>query len=693
MVVRFGSNILSLNVQRQLGRATADLSAVSQRLASGQRINRASDDAAGLAISTTLKANSRIYAQGIRNLNDGISQSNIAESAMASLTLITDRIQELATQAMSSTYGDKQRQSMQQEVTALQSEWNRIVESTSFNGTNLLTGNNTRTVLQGGRGVEGTLAVQFGEAQLAGGLEGYGGRGTTRISTDSAGNQITADGAIPTAISADGRFVAFYSGADNLVEGDTNGTTDAFIKDTVTGVTTRVSTDSAGNQSTGSSIVAAISADGRYVAFYSAASDLVAGDTNGQSDSFIKDTVTGVTTRVSTDSAGSEASGASFVTAISADGRFVAFNSSASNLVAGDTNNQVDSFIKDTVTGITTRVSTDSAGNQAIGANSSVNAISADGRYVAFRSSASNLVAGDTNGLTDSFIKDTLTGVTTRISTDSAGNQATGESFVAAISADGRFVAFYSSASDLVAGDTNGVVDSFIKDTVTGVTTRITTDSSGNEATGGDSVVTGISADGRFVVFSSEADNLVAGDTNLVSDGFIKDTLTGITTRLSIDSAGNEADGASGAGPISADGRFVAILSEATNLVEGDTNGEFDSFVRDLTRTGVQTMSGMVVSNRASAGVTLNLVQRYRDELTSYRSNLGATTSRIAAFTSTLQSARINTLAADSRIADADIAQDAARAVAATIRQQVAASLLGQANLEPQIGLRLLQNI
>jgi flagellin-like hook-associated protein FlgL len=205
--------------------------------------------------------------------------------------------------------------------------------------------------------------------------------------------------------------------------------------------------------------------------------------------------------------------------------------------------------------------------------------------------------------------------------------------------------------------------------------------------------VTGISADGRFVVFSSEADNLVAGDTNLVSDGFIKDTLTGITTRLSIDSAGNEADGASGAGPISADGRFVAILSEATNLVEGDTNGEFDSFVRDLTRTGVQTMSGMVVSNRASAGVTLNLVQRYRDELTSYRSNLGATTSRIAAFTSTLQSARINTLAADSRIADADIAQDAARAVAATIRQQVAASLLGQANLEPQIGLRLLQNI
>ena len=99
-------------------------------------------------------------------------------------------------------------------------------------------------------------------------------------------------------------------------------------------------------------------------------------------------------------------------------------------------------------------------------------------------------------------------------------------------------------------------------------------------------------------------------------------------------------------------------------------------------------MSGMVVSNRISAGVTLNLIQRYRDELTTYRSNLGAT----GAFTSTLQSANINTLAADSRISDADIAQDSATAVATTIRQQVAASLLGQANLAPQIGLKLLQN-
>ncbi len=310
MVVRIGSNILSQTVQRNLARSTADLGTASERLASGQRINKGSDDAAGLAIATSLRTDSRIFAQGIRNLNDGLSFSNIAESAMDSLTFITDRIQELSTQAMSGTFGDTQRQSLQKEVTALQSEWNRIVEGTTFNGRNLLTGADTRTVLQGGKGVDGTLAVQIGEAQLAGGLEGFGGRGTTRISTDSAGNQATGGTSAVTALSADGRYVAFWSQATNLVAGDTNGLTDSFIKDTLTGVTTRISTDSAGNQATGGgSSVRALSAAGRYVAFYSSATNLVAGDTNGVNDSFIKDTLTGITTRITTDSTGSQATG------------------------------------------------------------------------------------------------------------------------------------------------------------------------------------------------------------------------------------------------------------------------------------------------------------------------------------------------------------------------------------------------
>jgi flagellin-like hook-associated protein FlgL len=695
-MIKLGTNILSQKVQRNLGRATTDLSTTSERLASGMRINKASDDAAGLAIAASLNADTRIFTQGIRNLNDGLSAGNIAEGAMEQLGNIILRIEELSTQSANGTYSDKQRDSLQKEATALVAEWNRILESTSFNGRNLLTGD-TRTVLQGGKGSEGTLAVQIGEAQLAGGLEGSGGTGTTRVSTDSAGNEAMGGSSQVTALSADGRYAAFYSAASNLIAGDTNGQTDSFIKDTLTGVITRISTDSSGNQAMGgASFVNAISADGRYVAFESNASNLVAGDTNGQQDSFIKDTVTGVTIRVSTDSAGNQATGGiSSVTAISADGRYIAFNSTATNLVAGDTNGQDDSFIKDIITGVTTRISTDSWGNEATGGFSRATALSADGRYIAFWSAATNLVAGDTNGQRDSFIKDTLTGVTTRISTDSSGNQATGgQSIVTAISADGRYAAFRSSATNLVDGDTNAQQDSFIKDTVTGVTTRISTDSSGNQAMGGGSSVTAISADGRYVAFNSSASNLVAGDTNGQFDSFIKDTITGLTTLISTDSSGNQATGVglnSTVSAISADGRYAALWSNASNFVAGDTNGQTDAFLRDLTKTGVQTLSGVVISNKVSAKVTLDLIQKYRAELIDYRAKIGASTSRISTFVNTLQSSTINYKAASSRITDADITVESSKSVASRIRQEVAASLLSQANQAPQIALSLLR--
>jgi len=171
-VIKFGANILSQTVQRNLGRATLDLSTTSERLASGQRINKASDDAAGLAISASLNVNARIFTQGVRNLNDGLSAVNIAEGAMGELGNIIVRIEELAAQSISETYSDTQRQALQKEATALTAEWNRIVESTSFNGQNLLTGSSTRTVLQGGKGTDGPRAVLVGEGQLAGGIEG-----------------------------------------------------------------------------------------------------------------------------------------------------------------------------------------------------------------------------------------------------------------------------------------------------------------------------------------------------------------------------------------------------------------------------------------------------------------------------------------------------------------------------------------
>ena len=689
-MIKFGANILSQTVQRNLGRATLDLSTTSERLASGQRINKASDDAAGLAISASLNVNARIFTQGVRNLNDGLSVVNIAEGAMGELGNIIVRIEELATQSISETYSDMQRQALQKEATALTAEWNRIVESTSFNGQNLLTGAGTRTVLQGGKGTEATLAVQVGAEQLANGLEGSAG-GTTRVSTDSSGVQGGAYSRVG-GISADGRYIAFASDSTNLVAGDTNGTRDSFIKDTVTGLTTRLSTDSSGVQGNGFSQVLALSADGRYAAFVSTANNLVANDSNGVTDAFVKNLVTGTTTLISTSSSGTQGNGFSTVTAISAAGRYVAFVSDATNLVTGDTNGVRDSFVKDTVTGNTTRISTNSSGNQGDGL-SYARAISADGRYVAFYSAATNLVSGDTNGLLDSFIKDTVSGRTTRISTDSTGGQGNNISYVTALSADGRYAAFHSYADNLVSGDTNGWCDGFIKDTVTGTTTRISTDSIGNQANDL-SYVTALSGDGRFVAFVSNATNLAGTDANgNLGDAFVKDTVSGITTRMSIDSSGTSATGGSAAvKAISFDGRFAALDATATNLVSGDTNGALDVFVRDLTRTGIQQLSGVVVSNSAAAKITLDLAQRYRAELLDYRSKLGATTSRISTFVNTLQSSTINYKAASSRITDADIAEEAAKSIALGIRQQVASSLLGQANQAPQIGLQLLKN-
>ncbi len=173
---------------------------------------------------------------------------------------------------------------------------------------------------------------------------------------------------------------------------------------------------------------------------------------------------------------GSEANDSSLFPAISADGRYVAFTSLASNLVPGDTNGVQDIFVHDRQTGKTTRVSVDSAGSEVNGI-SILPAISADGRYVAFTSFASNLVAGDTNGLTDIFVHDRQTGKTTKVSVDSAGSEANGFSLLPVISADGRFVTFTSFASNLVAGDRNGVQDVFVHDRQTEETARVSADS------------------------------------------------------------------------------------------------------------------------------------------------------------------------------------------------------------------------
>jgi len=400
----------------------------------------------------------------------------------------------------------------------------------------------------------------------------------SRVSVNSAGNEgnLSSDFA---AIIADGRYVAFQSAATDLVTGDTNVVNDIFVRDTVAGTTERISVSSAGAQSDSFAYEPAISGNGRYVAFYSNATNLVAVDANANYDVFLRDRTAGTTVRVSVDSSEAEATGgASEHPAISGDGRYVAFESVATNLVAADNNGVRDVFVRDTVAGTTERVSVDSAEAEATGISVSP-AISADGRYVAFASVAGNLVTGDTNSTYDVFLRDRTAGTTERVSVDSDEGQATGgASWNPAISADGRYVVFESSATDLVVSDTNSASDVFLRDRLLGTTVRVSVDSAGSQADE-DSYSASISLDGRYVSFVSSATSLVSGDTNGLADVFVRDTASGTTVRASVDMAGNEATGGNNANPtISADGRYVAFDSEADNLVTGDTNIAVDVF-------------------------------------------------------------------------------------------------------------------
>ncbi|MCY2993852.1 MAG: hypothetical protein NTY19_39145, partial [Planctomycetota bacterium] len=383
---------------------------------------------------------------------------------------------------------------------------------------------------------------------------------TDLMSIGFAFGQANSDSDTPS-ISADGRYVAFRSDASNLVSGDSNGWADIFVRDMLSHTTSRVSVDTAGTQANGFSEDPSISADGRYVAFRSNASNLVSGDTIGSTDIFVRDTLSNTTSRVSLDTAGNQANNVSLTQSISADGRYVAFMSGASNLVSGDTNFSIDIFVRDTLSNTTSRVSVDTAGTQA-NSDSYTPSISADGRYVAFESQASNLVSGDTNGTRDIFVRDRQSNTTSRVSLDTAGNQANNFSLTQSISADGRYVAFMSGASNLVSGDTNGTPDIFVRDTLSNTTSRVSVDTAGTQANRFRSDSPSISADGRYVAFQSDASNLVSGDTNDSRDIFVRDTLEASTQAVSVgdpllpfQSRYTSADTPS----ISADGRYVAF--------------------------------------------------------------------------------------------------------------------------------------
>jgi Tol biopolymer transport system component len=411
-------------------------------------------------------------------------------------------------------------------------------------------------------------------------------------------------------LSANGRYVAYITTNIDF-QNDTNGASDVVVQDLVTQnfFFASVSSDEVlGNDFSGSLDSPAISADGRFVVFNSFATNLVPGDSNGEPDLFMRDLTAGTTTRISVDSNGNQVPAntieSQFRPAISADGRFVAFQSRAP--LAGPGTGGGNIFVRDVVSGTTTIASANSSG-VAVGGSSP--SISADGRFVAFMSLANNLVSGATNNLDfDIFVHDRLTQTTILASVNSQGQPASGRStsefglesgsFDPVMSADGRYVVFKSSATNLVPNDTNQVADIFRHDLQTRTTTRISVDSNGNQANGSSAIgfnKSAVSADGRYVVFQSFANNLVPGDTNNALDVFVRDTIAGTTTRVSVNSNGEQPLSGfirtqSDSGTISADGSRIVFMSNGKNMNDAGIDTP-EIYLRD-TRSGTTNPNG-----------------------------------------------------------------------------------------------------
>lgn len=401
---------------------------------------------------------------------------------------------------------------------------------------------------------------------------------TVLVSVANGGAQAN-DNSRGYAASGDGRYVVFESSATNLVRGDTNGVSDLFVRDRWTNRTARVSVASDGAQANASSSDAVLSRNGRYVAFRSDASNLVPRDSNEGPDVFVRDRLTGRTTRISMTPKG-QSHGTVHSIAISADGHSITYASDEPELVPGDTNGATDVFLYDRPTGQTSRVSVGTGGTQGDD-GSAGSALSADGRYVAFSSAASNLVPGDTNAREDVFVHDRRTGTTSRASVGDDGAQSDDGGSEPAISADGRYLAFGSSAH-LDPADTDSEPDVFVRDLITGKTELVS-------GAGGSFPVDhfgtpAISADGRHVAFHAASPFLLhkarPGDEPIEYEA-IYDRRTGHTTRVARALSG-EPDASTWGTFFTADGRYAGFSSAASNLVPRDANKAPDAFLTRL---------------------------------------------------------------------------------------------------------------
>lgn len=405
-----------------------------------------------------------------------------------------------------------------------------------------------------------------------------------RVSVSSAGVQGNDDSGGP-AISADGRFVAFHSSATTLVTNDSNGEGGVFLRDLQADATLRVSLGQNGAEGNGGSDSPSISADGRFVAIRSEATNLVDGDTNGREDIFVRDRELNTTERVNVSSSGVQAEFASERPSISADGRFVAFLSRATTLVPGDNSGRTHAYLHDRSTHTTQRVTVSSAGT--IANDHCFSAIvSPDGRLVGFSTTAANLVADDTNGHSDVFVRDHVAGTTVRVSVSPSGDQANDGSGMHGLSADGRYLVFTSGASNLVPGGVGSAGGVFVRDLILRTNELVSLTADGSHPNNG-VFSPSISGNGRFVAFASTSSNMVPGDPAVDTDLYVfdrdTDTIEWVTQNFVAPRTGFSQTSAHSA--LNADGRYLAFSSHLRNLVAADTNEARDVFVAELSTT------------------------------------------------------------------------------------------------------------
>jgi Tol biopolymer transport system component len=405
-----------------------------------------------------------------------------------------------------------------------------------------------------------------------------------------------ASGGSAPAVSADGRFVAFESLAANLVAGADGG---LFVRDTAAGTTTVASVRADGSFTDGTD--PAISSTGRYVAFVSSDLAMVPGLTGGHDQVFLRDRFTRTTKLVSVKSgATNPGNDDSEAPSISADGRYVAFESDAANLVPFDTNASTDVFVRDLVGGTTTRVNVNlTAEEPFFGADSA--SISADGRFVAFATFDSP--TGEDTPSQDIYLRDRLTSTTQMVSRKGATGISNGFSADPRVSANGRFVAFLSNATNLdAAPDGNGALDVFVRDTVAKATTRVSLTPANGVLQSG-SRTPSISGDGRFVSYVSASPDVVPSDTNLAADVFVRDRPLARTTRVDTAEKGAQAPTGGMDGSLSADGRYVAFLTDSP-LTASHTGSLAQLLIRHVVTPTVTAVTPSTVA----PGTTTNVV-------------------------------------------------------------------------------------